>query len=179
MFYGKQWKIDGVIAGPIRPNVYNGRYTVVFERENASLEEIEAINWARPEVVRLRANENAPALPVGYGFAVVDITYKNNSRAYEVELKVADQYLGDVTGYQSQITELQTTVTAQAATIQSQQTDIESKEAAIQAQTATIYQQECTIQEQAAAIEELKEASGEALEAQLDAAYEEGVNSVE
>lgn len=179
MYYGKNWKIDGVIAGHISRSAYNGHYTVAFERGYASLEEIEAINWAKPEIVRLGAREGAWELPVGYGFEVVGIDYEHGTKTYNVKLKVAEQYLGDVTGYQSQITELQDTVTEQAATIQSQQTDIESKEAAIQAQTATISQQECTIQEQAAAIEELKESSSAALEADLDAAYEEGVNSIE
>jgi len=179
MFYGKHWKIDGVIAGPIHRNNHNGQYSVTFERENAKLEEIESINWARPEIVRLGAREGAWELPVGYGFEVIGIDYEHSTKIYRVNLQVAEQYLGDVTGYQSQIAELETTVTEQAATIQSQQTDIESKEAAIEAQTATISQQECTIQEQAAAIEELKESSSAALEADLDAAYEEGVNSIE
>lgn len=62
--------------------------------------------------------------------------------------------------------EKDSTITAQASTIQSQESQIES-------QTATI-------QEQATTIQELREAGTAAeLETGLDAAYEEGVNSVE
>lgn len=104
---------------------------------------------------------------------VVDIKYDNSGRHYTVELQTASQYLGDVTQYQEQIAELESaaaekdsTITAQASTIQSQESQIES-------QTATI-------QEQATTIQELREAGTAAeLETGLDAAYEEGVNSVE
>ena len=44
-FFGKRWKIDGVTAGPIsRHYPSNGRYSVIFERDNAILEQIEKIN---------------------------------------------------------------------------------------------------------------------------------------
>lgn len=109
----------------------------------------------------------------GVPFKVVDIKYDNSGRHYTVELQTASQYLGDVTQYQEQIAELESaaaekdsTITAQASTIQSQESQIES-------QTATI-------QEQATTIQELREAGTAAeLETGLDAAYEEGVNSVE
>lgn len=165
MYYGKNWKIDGVVAGSIRPGAENGFYTVLFERDAAELADIEKINWDKPVIERLDARENAPALPEGYGFEVVDITYNSAVRTYEVKLKVASQYLGDVTDYQSQIAELESAADEQASQIEEQ--------------TGTIAAQAAQIQEQAAAIESLKESGSAALEAELDAAYEEGVNSVE
>ena len=161
-------------AGPIsRHYPANGRYSVIFERDDAYLEQIEKINWAKPTIQRLSEDANEPGLPEGYGFKVVDIKYDNSGRHYTVELQTASQYLGDVTQYQEQIAELESaaaekdsTITAQASTIQSQESQIES-------QTATI-------QEQATTIQELREAGTAAeLETGLDAAYEEGVNSVE
>lgn len=48
-FFGKRWKIDGVTAGPIsRHYPANGRYSVIFERDDAFLEQIEKINWPSP-----------------------------------------------------------------------------------------------------------------------------------
>ena len=173
-FFGKRWKIDGVTAGPIRRHYpANGRYSVIFERDDAFLEQIEKINWAKPTIQRLSEDANEQGLPEGYGFKVVDIKYDNSGRYYTVELQTASQYLGDVTQYQEQIAALESaaaekdsTITAQASTIQSQESQIES-------QTATI-------QEQATTIQELREAGTAAeLETGLDAAYEEGVNSVE
>lgn len=179
--FGKRWMIDGVPAGPInRHYPSNGQYTVIFEREYASLEQIEGINWAQPTVEYIWPHGKEAGLPEGYGFEVVNIDYDSGCKYYRVTLKTASQYLGDVTGYQDQIAELQTTVTEQASTIQTQETTIENQESTIQVQTATISEQECTIQEQAATIQELQEGgTAAALEAELDAAYEEGVNSVD
>ena len=51
LFYGTHWTIDGVTAGPITRNYLgNGQYAVIFEREYASLEQIEGINWAKPSI---------------------------------------------------------------------------------------------------------------------------------
>lgn len=65
------------------------------------LEEIEAINWARPAVCCERACDNI--LPEGYGFRVRGITYDSGARAFTVTFQVMEQYLGDVTGYQAQV----------------------------------------------------------------------------
>lgn len=151
--FGKRWMIDGVPAGPIsRHYPSNGQYTVIFEREYASLEQIESINWAQPTIQYIGAHKSEPGLPEGYGFEVQKIDYTSGTKHYTVTLKTASQYLGDVTGYQDQIS-------------------------ALEAETA---EKDATIQEQAATIQTLQEAGTAAdLEADLDAAYEEGVNSVE
>lgn len=144
--YGKHWKIDGVTAGPIdRYPFENGRYTVIFEREFASLEQIEGINWAHPVIEHIYPHGKETGLPEGYGFDLQKIEYDSGGKSYRVILTTGKQYLGDVTGYQEQIEEQAATIEEQAATIQ-------------------------TLQEAGTAAD---------LEAGLDAAYEEGVNSVE
>lgn len=110
-FYGKQWKIDGVICGGIRRDYgVNGQYVLTFERCFAALEDIEAINWVQPTVKWMRTGgPKAPeGLPKGYGFEVADIRYLHNTQAYEVTVRTAAQYLGDVTAYQAEVDALTT-----------------------------------------------------------------------
>lgn len=104
--FGKYWKIGGLIAGPImRYGNVNGCYSIIFERENgATLEGIEAIDWARPDIERLPAcTKSETELPEGYGFTVEKVTYDSGCRSFTVMLQTARQYLGDVTGYQAQL----------------------------------------------------------------------------
>ena len=49
-FFTKSWKFDGVQAAFVMRGSQNGRYLVKFEREFASLEDIEGINWAKPTI---------------------------------------------------------------------------------------------------------------------------------
>lgn len=142
--YGSSVKIDGVPCGLVTRGAVNGQYLAVFERELAGLEQVEAINWARPTV------EGTCILPAGYGFTVSDIRYSADIRSYTVVLRVGEQYLGDVTGYQVQVTELEDTVARQ--------------EAEIQEKDETIARLESTV-------------GDETLKAELEAAYEEGVES--
>lgn len=122
--YGETWRIDGVSAGVILRGSVNGRYKVVIEREYAELPQIEAIHWEKPTVEHLRTDRpEETGLPEGYGFDVVRITYDSAARSYTVELQVASQYLGDVSGYQEQVAQLQSQVESleeQAAAAQSQ-----------------------------------------------------------
>lgn len=149
--YGIEAHICGVPCAMVMRGSANGRYQAVFERERASLEEIEAINWAQPII------KGDTLLPVGYGFTAEDITYSSNTRSYTVSLKVAEQFLGDVAGFQAQVDELTADVASQVATIQ---------------------EQEQTIQAQAETIQAL-EAAGTAaqVEEKLEDAYQEGVES--
>ena len=99
--YGNQIQIGGVTCGMVTRGSSNGRYLAVFEREFASLEGIEAIAWDKPEI------QGECILPQGYGFTVIGISYSSATRSYTVELQVAQQYLGDVAGYQTQVSELE------------------------------------------------------------------------
>ena len=136
-FFGKYWKIDGVTAAFITRGGVNGKYRVLFERENASLEQIESINWAKPVIEKLTDRDCEQGLPEGYGFEVVDITYANNTKSYTVTVKTAQQYLGDVTEYQVQAAELQAQVTA----LSGQVTEAQEQAAAREAELAAAYEE--------------------------------------
>lgn len=142
---GKRWRIDGIDAAFIMRGRANGHYKITFEKSVSTLDQIESINWAAPSIQKLSGSDGELSLPEGYGFELVDITYSHASQIFVVEVNTAKQYLGDVTGYQSEIETLSATVKEQAATIQ-------------------------TLQEAGTAAD---------LETELDAAYKEGVNSVE
>lgn len=170
--YGSKFKIGGVPCGLVMRRGINGEYRVVFEREYATLEQVEAIDWDPPEI------EGECILPTGYGFEVKRLEYDSGTRCFNVILQVSDQYLGDVTGYQAQVTELKGTIQEQEGTIAQQTTTISEQAAAIEEKDSTIHQQEATIQSQAAAIEEMEAAgTAEQVKAELSAAYEEGVES--
>lgn len=117
--YGKQWKIDGVIAGPILAERENGRYRILFECEHASLEQIESIRWEQPAIQRLPACPDCETgLPEGYGFTLENIEYHYAVKAFCVYVKTARQYLGDVTGYQTRLDALNAENTTRQNTIQ-------------------------------------------------------------
>ena len=150
-FFTKSWKFDGIQAAFVMRGSQNGRYLVKFEREFASLEDIEGINWAQPAIEH--TNPQCPdefGLPAGYGFTVAGITYDSKTKSYTVELQVADQFLGDVTPYQEQIAQLESEAAEKDAAIA-------EKEAAIKALEAG--------------------GTAEAVKADLQAAYTEGVES--
>lgn len=46
--YGEKFKIGGLSCGLVLRGSANGEYRVVFEREYASLEQIEALEWDPP-----------------------------------------------------------------------------------------------------------------------------------
>ena len=176
--YGKRWLIDGLTAVIMRSVPGNGQYTVVFEREFASLEQIEAVNWAKPTVEYIGPHGSEAGLPEGYGFEVADIRYQNSSRSYQVILKTASQYLGDVTGYQDQIAQLEAAAEEKDDTISTQATQIQEQQETISEQTAALQEKEAPITEQAATIQELEQSGGgAAITEQLEAAFQEGVES--
>lgn len=156
--YGTKLQIGGVTCGIVMRGSGNGKYLAVFEREFASLEDIETISWDKPEI------QGECILPVGYGFEVADIRYSAATRSYTVELQVVQQYLGDVAGYEAQVSELESAVAEKEATISQQAQELESKEATIQSQQETI---------------QALEAAGTAkqVEEKLEVEYEEGVES--
>lgn len=110
--YSANIKIDGIICGLVMRGLQNGQYIIVFEREHASLEQIEGINWSNPTV------EGDTPLPIGYGYDIVNIEYHMNTQSYHVTIQTARQYLGDVTGYQAHISELEQKIETQNQTIQ-------------------------------------------------------------
>lgn len=198
--YGNQIQIGGVTCGLVMRGSSNGRYLAVFEREFASLEDIEAIVWDKPDI------QGECILPAGYGFTVADIQYSAATKSYTVELQVAQQYLGDVEGYETQVSELEGTVAEQEqalavkdaaiqsqaqeleetkTTIAQQTQELESRESTIQeqaetiqAQTTALEEKENTIQSQQETIQALEEGgTARQVEEKLEEAYQEGVES--
>lgn len=117
---GKRWEIDGVPAAFITRSAVNGHYCITFEREEARLEQLENIQWATPSIVRLTDHEGELGLPEGYGFEITDIRYQHSGRYFVVEVRTAQQYLGDVTVYQAQIDDLTQTIRQQQTALDSQ-----------------------------------------------------------
>lgn len=95
--FGTEVKINGIPCAMIRRGMQNGEYRLIFEREFASLEQLEAINWRRPKL------SGPCTLPAGYGFELKNINYYMSDKTWEVTLTVREQYLGDVTGYQENV----------------------------------------------------------------------------
>ena len=135
--YGTKIKIDGIPCGLVMRGIANGSYQAVFEREYATLEQLEAINWAQPSILG-----DCP-LPTGYGFTVSDIKYSASTKCYTVYLNTAKQFLGDVTGYVAQLEEMEDTVATQRKEIAALQDQLaEADETAIElyeALAATMY----------------------------------------
>ena len=198
--YGNQIQIGGVTCGLVMRGSSNGRYLAVFEREFASLEDIEAIVWDKPDI------QGECILPAGYGFTVADIQYSAATKSYTVELQVAQQYLGDVEGYETQVSELEgtvaeqeqalaekdaaiqsqaqelketkTTIAQQTQELESRESTIQEQAGTIQAQTTALEEKENTIQSQQETIQALEEGgTARQVEEKLEEAYQEGVES--
>lgn len=117
---GIRWEIDGVPAAFITRSAVNGRYCVTFERSEAALEQIEEINWSSPTLTNVSASQQEPGLPVGYGFTLADLRYQHANRVFIAELQTAQQYLGDVTGYQAEILQLNEAIRQQKESAEQQ-----------------------------------------------------------
>ena len=155
MFYGKKWTIDSIPTGFVQRSGTE-EYTVRFERENVSLEQIEAINWARPEIASL-VNETCP-LPQG-GFDVAGITYNHSARTFDVTLRLKAEFFGDVSAYAAELAEKTAAFNEQEQTIaelgddliaakrdaREKAAEIEAKAAEIEAKNARISEQNETI----------------------------------
>lgn len=187
--YSKRWTIDGLPTGLIMRSVPgNGKYTVVFEREFVSLEQIEAVNWAKPTIEYIGPHASEPGLPEGYGFVVDD--HPVSERPQNLPRGPADRQPvsgrchwipgSDRRAGKLRPAEKDSALAEQATQLQEQADVLTAQQAVIEDQATQIQEQASTIEGQAATIQELQEAgTAAALEADLDAAYEEGVNSVE
>ena len=123
---GIRWEIDGVHAAFVTRGSANGRYCVTFERSEASLDQIEQINWSNPALNRMTESSSELALPFGYGFDLVDLRYQHSTQLFVAELQVAQQYMGDVSDYQVQIQQMTETIDQQSAQMTTMVTDMET-----------------------------------------------------
>ena len=156
--YSKTAQIDGLTFGLVMRGAANGCYIIVFERDAATLEQIEAVNWASPTIT------GDTILPKEYGYELTGITYSSSDHSYRVTVRVARQYLGDVTAYQEQITELQADKTAlaqESASRQAQITELEGQLAEADEALIALYEQQSAPAEPDA--EENTETAAEAL----------------
>lgn len=163
MFYSNKTIIDGIrcTVSPVG-GLGSGKFRALFERELASLEQIEAIRWDMPQITG-----DSAGLPEGCGYQVDDITYAHGTRTYQVSFHVLTQYLGDVSGYQAQVAQLETDLeTAHEDTAAAQLEAQQAREAAQAAQ-----QEAQAAQEQVTALEDsLETAQASAEQAQENVA---------
>ena len=159
MYYSNNTTIDGVrcTVSPVG-GLGSGKFRALFERELASLEQIEAIHWDMPQITG-----DSAGLPEGCGYQVDDITYAHGTRTYQANFHVLTQYLGDVSGYQAQVAQLETDLeAAHEDTAAAQQEAQQAREAAQTAQ-----QEAQAAQEQVTALEDsLETAQADAEQAQ-------------
>lgn len=109
-FFGKHYKIGGLYCGHIiRSGEHGQTYEIVFEREFARIEQIEAIDWGHITVETLPGELPCP-LSDEYAYELEKIDYNSSSRYYRVTVHMARRLLGDVTGYQAELDDLKATV---------------------------------------------------------------------
>lgn len=80
------WTVGGVTTREMS-SVSGGRggWDVVFSRDDASIEQIEMIDWEHPDIVQ-RGERECP-LPQGCAFKVQKISYFHIYRIYIVRIK--------------------------------------------------------------------------------------------
>ena len=134
MYYSNKTTIDGVRC-TVSPEggLGSGRFRARFERELASLEQIEAIHWDAPQV-----SGDVSLLPPGRGYLLDDIAYDHATRTYHVAFHLADQHLGDVSGYQTRVAQLETDLAAAQEEASSAQAAAETAQQEITALEGTL-----------------------------------------
>lgn len=128
--------VNGIPCNPGRVVGDNGHYIVRFDKADATLEQVEAIDWEHPKLEN--AGDN---LPSAYGYEVENVSYLYRDHKFVVLLKVKEQYLGDVSGYQAEISELEASlevVQAEKTAAQEQAQQAESVAAAAQEQVTVL-----------------------------------------
>lgn len=133
--FGCELMINNLPCAMVTRCQTNGEYLLTFERSLVSLEQIEAVPWANPTITEV--SSLGTALPTGYGFGLKDIAYEYAPDLWKVRLAVADQYLGDVTGYVAQVDELETQLEAAEAAEAAAQGEAAQAQAAAQEAQAT------------------------------------------
>ena len=86
--------VNGIPCNPGRVLGPGGHYIVENNKGDATLEQIEAIDWSNPTL-----ENTGDSLPDSYGYEVTDVRYSYQYKKFQVHLKVKEEYLGDVVGY--------------------------------------------------------------------------------
>lgn len=153
MYYSNNTTIDGVrcTVSPVG-GLGSGKFRALFERELASLEQIEAISWDNPVI----AGDSA-GLPAGCGYQVDDITYAHGTRTYQVAFHVLEQYLGDVSGYQARVAQLETDLAAAQEEAENAQEAAQTAQQAAQAAQEQVTALEGSLETAQASAEQARE----------------------
>lgn len=126
---GIRWRIDGVPVSFITQDTASGRYRVIFERDEATLEQIEQIHWDAPTVKRVTETLAEPGLPEGCGFELLELRYQHTTQSFTAEVQITRTFWDDVTVYQKQLKALEETIQQQQSVIDAQNTQLQSMEA--------------------------------------------------
>ena len=112
-FYGRRYKIGGLFCGHVmRMGIHGQTYQIAFEREFATLEQIEAIDREHLTVETLPTASTPCPLSSDYAYKLSKIDYNSDCRYYTVTIQMVRRLWGDVTGYQAEIDGLNETVKA-------------------------------------------------------------------
>lgn len=104
-----KFRIDGCPVDLVIRSLDDRKYTLYFDREvgELTLAQLKKINWARPTIDVVEPKKPGEIyLPEGYGFHLEKLAYNSHPDQWMAEVKVADEYLGDVTGYQAKIADM-------------------------------------------------------------------------
>lgn len=105
MYYGKNFKVNGLPCAMIMREGYEtGRYKMIFERDQCTIEEIEAVDWTHIVVEELRTQKSP--IPEGYSFKLNKVEYTSYNKSYVVIVSTDAKEYGDITGYQEEIERL-------------------------------------------------------------------------
>lgn len=104
-----KFRIDGCPVDLVIRNLNDRKYTLYFDREagELTLEQLKKINWARPTIDVVEPQKPGEVyLPEGCGFCLQKLSYSSIPDQWVADIKVAAEYLGDVTGYQQKIADM-------------------------------------------------------------------------
>lgn len=137
-FYGKRYKIGGLYCGYVRRSGAHGQtYEIIFEREFARIEQIEAIDWGHITVEVLPGELPCP-LSSDYAYELADITYNADCKYYRVSVRMARRLWGDVTGYQAEVDTLQETVAEKTKAVEKAEEEIKAQKIQVYGLSAAV-----------------------------------------
>lgn len=127
--YGQKWTIDGVPTGNVKRCGVE-LYKIIFEREYATLDDLDNINWNNPTVVKLIPSEECP-LPSG-SFTQRSVSYNDKKRFFTVSITLDRECYGDVSAY--------------VAELETKQEELDQKDASLAAMSSDLDEADSTVE---------------------------------
>ncbi len=124
--------IDGLNCQTL-PGNGSGEYPVIFQRKDATLEQIEGVHWDKPTL-----GGKFNTLPKGYGFTLKNIEYTSCDSSFHVTVQAQEQYWGDVTALTKEVEAKEKTIQEQAGEIEKAGQALEEKTAELREATDLI-----------------------------------------